>query len=136
MLDVRFVRDNIEAVRQAMADRGSAWDVDAFVRTYEERRVLIAKVEALQARRNDASKAIGRIMKEGPRTEAAESLKNEVRSINDEIAGYQASLDELECEVRELLVTAPNLPDASVPVGADGVALRVGEQHASTDHEQ
>jgi seryl-tRNA synthetase len=122
MLDARYVRENPDAVRKAMSDRGSAWSLGAFLELDEERRKLIGRVEKLQARRNEASKAIGRIMKEGPRTEAAESLKNEVRSINDELVALEAVLDTVEADTRDLLMTAPNLPDASVPVGADETA--------------
>ena len=121
MLDARFVRENTEAARTAMADRGSAWSVDAFLTLDEERRGLIAKVEKLQARRNEASRLIGAMMKE-PRKEAAEALKNEVRSINDELVGDQAVLDTIEADVRLLLLTAPNPPHGSVPVGADETA--------------
>lgn len=118
MLDARFVRENTDAARKAMADRGSAWSVDAFLALDEERRTLIGKVEKLQARRNEASKLIGQMMKE-PRKEAAEALKNEVRSINDELAADQAVLDTIEADVRSLLLTAPNPPHESVPVGPD-----------------
>jgi seryl-tRNA synthetase len=122
MLDARLVREDPDAVRAAMTARGASWDVDAYLRLDEQRRELIARVEKLQARRNEASKAIGRIMKEGPRTEAAESLKNEVRSINDELDGLQTTLDGIEAAAREQLMVAPNPPDASVPVGADETA--------------
>jgi seryl-tRNA synthetase len=122
MLDARYVRESPDAVRKAMSDRGSAWSLDAFLELDEERRKLIGRVEKLQARRNEASKAIGRIMKEGPRTEAAESLKNEVRSINDELGGLEAVLETVEADTRDLLMTAPNLPDPGVPVGADETA--------------
>jgi seryl-tRNA synthetase len=118
MLDARFVREDTDAARKAMADRGSAWSIDAFLALDEERRALIAKVEKLQARRNEASRLIGAMMKE-PRQEAAEALKNEVRSINDELVGDQAVLDTIEADVRLLLLTAPNPPHDSVPVGAD-----------------
>jgi seryl-tRNA synthetase len=122
MLDARYVRESPDAVRKAMSDRGSAWSLDAFLELDEERRKLIGRVEKLQARRNEASKAIGRIMKEGPRTEAAESLKNEVRSLNDELGGLEAVLETVEADTRDLLMTAPNLPDPGVPVGADETA--------------
>lgn len=118
MLDARFVRENTDAARKAMADRGSAWSIDAFLALDEERRALIAKVEKLQARRNEASKLIGAMMKE-PRKEAAEALKNEVRSVNEELVGDQAVLDTIEADVRLLLLTAPNPPHESVPVGSD-----------------
>ncbi len=118
MLDGRYVRDNADTVRKAMADRGSSWDIGAFLALDEERRTLIAKVEKLQARRNEASRLIGVMMKE-PRTEAAEAIKNEVRSINGELGADAALLDNIERDVRDLLMTAPNLADPSVPVGVD-----------------
>ncbi len=65
------------------------WDVDAFLALDEERRTLIAEVEALQAQRNEASKAIGALMKDGKRDEA-EAAKEEVRRINERIAGLEA----------------------------------------------
>ena len=117
MLDAKFVRENSPAVRAAMANRNASWDLDAFIALDERRRKIIGRVEALQARRNEASKQIGQIMREA-RTEAAESIKAEVRSINEEITGLDATLSELDDQVRALLLTAPNPPDVSVPVGA------------------
>ncbi|MBA4370373.1 MAG: serine--tRNA ligase [Coriobacteriaceae bacterium] len=118
MLDAKRVREDAEAIRRAMADRGSAWDAGVWLILDEERRALIVRSEALQARRNEASKLVGRMMKE-PRTEAAEAVKNEVRSINAELEGLTAHLDRVEADSRDLLMTAPNPPHESVPVGAD-----------------
>lgn len=126
MLDAKFVRDNTEAVRAAMQARNSSWDVEEFVAADEERRGVIGRVESLQARRNEASKAIGGLMQAGKRDEA-EAAKTEVREINEEIAALDESLALVEAKVRELLMTAPNIPDASVPVGAsedDNVEVR------------
>jgi len=118
MLDARFVRENPDTVRAAMASRNAAWDVDAFLSLDEERRKLIAEVERMQARRNEASKAIGVLMKDGKRDEA-EAAKDEVRDINERVAGIEAHLGAVEADVRNLLLTGPNFPDASVPEGAD-----------------
>ena len=118
MLDARFIRENIETVRTAMADRNSSWSVDAFVALDEERRTLIAATELLQAKRNELSKAVGELMKAGKADEAA-SIKDQVRSVNDEIAGDAARLEQVEAETRDLVMTAPNLPHGSVPCGAD-----------------
>jgi seryl-tRNA synthetase len=118
MLDARFVRENIDAVRAAMSDRGASWSVDAFLELDEERRRLIAKTEVRQARRNELSKAIGELMK-GRRADEAAAMKDEVRLVNDEIAADAAVLDQVEADVRDLLLTAPNLPDPSVPIGVD-----------------
>ncbi|MBU4557162.1 MAG: serine--tRNA ligase [Actinobacteria bacterium] len=126
MLDARFVRDNTDAVRKVMSDRNASWDVEEFIAADEKRRAIIGTVEALQARRNEASKAIGILMKDGKRDEA-EAAKGEVRQINEQVAELDDSLAQLEAQVRELLMTAPNIPDASVPVGAgedDNVEVR------------
>ncbi len=118
MLDARFVRDNPDVVRAAMASRHSSWDVDEFLRLDEERRRAIAEVEALQAQRNDASKAIGALMKDGKRDEA-EAAKEAVRTVNERIAGLESNLTAVEADTRMLLLTGPNIPDAAVPVGCD-----------------
>jgi seryl-tRNA synthetase len=118
MLDARWVRENIDAVREAMANRGASWDFDRFLALDEERRELIGKVEVRQARRNEASKEIGALMKAGQRDEA-EARKEEVRLINDEIAEWDRHRDEVDARLREMLLTIPNVPEASVPVGKD-----------------
>ena len=126
MLDAKYVRDNADAVRAAMSSRGDAWDIDAFLALDVERREAIAVVERLQARRNEASKAIGALMKDGKREEA-EVAKAEVREVNDEITAIEATMQRADEDVRELLLTAPNIPDASVPAGEsedDNVEVR------------
>ncbi|HET6497715.1 MAG TPA: serine--tRNA ligase [Coriobacteriia bacterium] len=118
MVDARFVRDNAEVVRAALALRGASWDVDAFLALDGARRSLIGEVEALQARRNDASKAIGTLMQENRRDEA-EAAKEEVRSLNEAIGALEARMEAADADTREMLLDLPNLPDASVPAGAD-----------------
>jgi seryl-tRNA synthetase len=118
MLDARFVRENLDAVKAAMAARRASWDFDAFVGLDDERRRLIQDVEGRQARRNEASKAIGELMKQGKRDDA-EALKKEVRQLNEEIAGIDAHLAAVDADARDMLLTIPNPPDSSVPVGAD-----------------
>ncbi len=126
MLDARFVRQNAELVRQALQDRGSDWNLDGYLELDTTRRELLAELEAAQARRNTDSKAIGALMKEG-RREEAETLKAEVHSVNEVIARTEGSLAEIDGVVQEMMLTIPNLPDASVPVGAneqDNVEVR------------
>jgi seryl-tRNA synthetase len=118
MLDPRFVRENSDAVRAAMDSRGSTWSIDAFLELDEERRRLISRTETRQASRNELSKRIGALMKAGDSGEA-ESLKGEVRVVNDELEADAALLEQLEGDTREVLMTAPNLPHPSAPRGAD-----------------
>jgi seryl-tRNA synthetase len=118
MLDARFVRENVDVVRQAMTDRGASWSLDAFLGLDEERRRLIASTETRQARRNELSKAVGELMKAG-RADEATALKDEVRVVNGELMEDSALLEQVEADVRDLLLTAPNLPHDSVPCGVD-----------------
>jgi seryl-tRNA synthetase len=126
MLDARYLRDNLDAVRVSLGSRAGDWDFERFVAFDEERRRLIGEVERRQAQRNEASKRIGEMMKAGER-EQAEAVKAEVRAINDEIEGLDSQLAAVDADVREMMLTIPNVPDASVPVGeseADNVEIR------------
>ena len=118
MLDVRYLRDNLETVRTALGCRAGSWDFERFTALDEQRRAVIQDVEGRQALRNEASKRIGEMMKTGQREEA-EAIKAEVRELNDEISTLDAELDQLDADVREMMLTLPNVPDESVPVGDD-----------------
>jgi len=101
-----------------MRSRNSSWDVDAFLQADVNRRDVLARLEALQAQRNESSRAIGALMKQGAGDEA-EAAKEQVRAINEQITALEAEQRAAEDAVRELLSSAPNLPDASVPTGRD-----------------
>ena len=116
MLDAKYVRENAEAVATAMANRNAAWDAERFAQLDETRRVAITREEALQAERNAASKSIGQMMAQGQRDEA-EIAKDHVREINEELETIGRERDEADAALRDLLLSVPNLPDASVPVG-------------------
>ncbi|MCI8367888.1 MAG: serine--tRNA ligase [Eggerthellaceae bacterium] len=118
MLDVKFVRENQEAVAQAMANRNAAWDGSVFAELDEERRRAIQEEETLQAERNAASKEIGQMMAQG-RKEDAEAVKERVRAINDELAEVSRRRETADNALRDLLLATPNMPDASTPVGRD-----------------
>lgn len=118
MLDLRFVRDNQEAVAEAMKSRHASWDAARFSELDETRRVAIAQEEALQADRNAASKSIGAMMAAG-QTDEAEAAKGRVRSINDEIAAIGAQREQVDAQLRDLLLRTPNIPADSTPVGDD-----------------
>lgn len=118
MLDIKFVREHQDVVAQAMKNRNGSWDSDAFNELDESRRSLISEEEGLQARRNAASKEIGRLMREG-KNEEAEAAKESVRVINEKIAEASAKRDEAERALTELLSHVPNLPSDTTPVGKD-----------------
>lgn len=118
MLDIRFVRENQEAVAQAMRNRNFDWDASRFAELDEARRAAIKEEEALQAKRNAISKEIGTLMGQGKKDEA-EAAKEEVRQINEKLTGASAAHAKAEDALHYMLMRTPNIPDESVPVGKD-----------------
>lgn len=118
MLDIKFVRENLDAVSEAMRNRNASWDSARFSELDESRREVIQQEEALQAERNALSKEIGKMMGQGQKDEA-EAAKERVRAINDELAGVSARREAVDADLRDLLMSVPNMPDASTPIGAD-----------------
>ncbi|MDQ1610545.1 MAG: seryl-tRNA synthetase [Pyrinomonadaceae bacterium] len=119
MLDLNFVRDNLERVRAALeARRAPTAALDDFAQLDAERRRVIAESDELNAARNTASRAIGALMKEG-RKDEAEAQRQEVGQLKERIAELDRARDAAEANMRTLLSTLPNLPHESVPVGAD-----------------
>src|SRR3989454_3373057 len=119
MLDLNYVRENLDRVRAALEKRGFAPAVlDDFVRADAERRGVIAESDSLNAQRNAASREIGTLMKEGKRDEAT-LRRNEVSELKERIAELDELRDQAEARMREMLSTLPNIPHESVPVGKD-----------------
>lgn len=132
MLDLKFVVDNRERVLERMAARGIAeeqllaggdpWALD------RDRRALLQKVEDLRHRQRLAGEEIARL---GKAKQDASALKAEMKGVADEIKSLEARQQQVEPALREALLGWPNLPDDSVPIGADVAAnveiRRVGE---------
>ncbi|HEV7796931.1 MAG TPA: serine--tRNA ligase [Pyrinomonadaceae bacterium] len=119
MLDLNYVRENLEQVRAGLQMRGVAPEVlDDFAEADAERRRIIAESDELNAKRNSASREIGSLMKEGKREEA-EGRREEVNQLKQRIAELDQWRDQAETRMRDLLSTLPNVPHESVPVGKD-----------------
>jgi seryl-tRNA synthetase len=119
MLDVHFVRENFDLVREKLSTRN--FDpalLDNFTKLDGLRRSMIRERDELNAASNRISKEVGALMREGKKDEA-ESKKAESRAVAEKVKGIEAKLDEMESEFRAILTSVPNLPHESVPVGAD-----------------
>jgi len=116
MLDLRFLRENVSFVREKMAQRGVEVDLEGILRLDKERRELIQQVEAMRNRRNQFSDEISRRKRQG---EDAQELIAEMRALSQRLKEMEAQLREKEEELRKLLLTVPNIPHSSVPVGED-----------------
>ena len=119
MLDLHYVRENLEAVKTALRNRNFPVEsLDKFVELDAERRRIISEADAVNQRRNTYSKKIGALMQAGKRDEA-DQKKAEVAGLKDQQSELETRRDEAENAMRELLSQVPNLPANDVPVGVD-----------------
>ena len=116
MLDIRFIRENAEAVKTAMANRNADVDVDAVLALDHRRRAIVSEVEELKAGRNQISKSIGLMIKEG---KDPEGIKAQVREMGDAISAFDEDLRKIDAELRDALLYIPNMPSGTTPVGKD-----------------
>jgi seryl-tRNA synthetase len=124
MHDLNYFRDHLERFEQMARHRGVELDLDGFRGLDRERRDLITAAERLKAERNKASDEIARLKKSG---QDASGLIAEMKRVSEEIKQDDERIAQLDERLREFLLTIPNLPHASVPVGAsaeDNVEVR------------
>ncbi|MEM5492247.1 serine--tRNA ligase [Hoeflea sp. AS16] len=127
MLDIKWIRENPEALDAALAKRGAEPQSEQLIALDEARRSHVGALQALQERRNAASKEIGKAMAAKDQA-AADSLKTEVAKLKDELQAGEAKERELDEALKHALSVLPNIPLDDVPVGkdeSDNVEIRV-----------
>ena len=137
MLDIKFIRENPAAVKQALAARKTEAGIDGLLELDHLRRASITEAEELKSERNAASKTIGGLMKEGKKDEA-ETAKERVRQIGDRITVLDEQVRGLDEKILNSLLYIPNLPLAGVPVGEDetgNVTVRTWGEKKNVDFE-
>ncbi len=119
MLDLHFVRENLEIVKKAFENRHFETDaLDIFVELDTERREVIGESDRINQLRNASSKEIGALMQAGNK-DGAEDKKSEVAGLKEKQQNLEQKRGELEKRMNELLAGLPNIPAADVPVGTD-----------------
>ncbi|MED4924730.1 serine--tRNA ligase [Anoxybacillus geothermalis] len=125
MLDVKILRAQFEEVKEKLMQRGGDLaNIDRFEQLDKERRRLIAEVEELKSKRNDVSQQIAALKRE---KKDAEPLIVQMREVGDRIKQMDEHIRQLEEELNALLLSIPNIPHESVPVGQseeDNVEVR------------
>ena len=116
MLDIKFVRDHTAAVEQALTSRGASVGLDGFLLLEKERRQLLQDTEALKSTRNTVSQTISQMKKAGQNADAQIA---EMRAVGDRISVLDGRIRDVENELAAILLTIPNIPHSSVPIGAD-----------------
>ncbi len=115
MLDLKFVRENIGTVEEALRKRRSDLSLEGFRGLDEKRRTMLTAVETLRAERNAASEEIGRLRRE---KQDAAGLMERMKAVSAAIKEAETGLPDIEARMDALLLNIPNIPDASVPDGA------------------
>ncbi|WFR97088.1 serine--tRNA ligase [Rhizobium tumorigenes] len=131
MLDIRWIRDNAEALDAALAKRSAEPQAQSIIALDEKRRSVVQALQDMQSRRNTASKDIGAAMAQ-KNSALAETLKAEVAEIKVAMPAAEAEERELTAALTDALSRLPNIPFDDVPVGKDEhdnvVARVVGEK--------
>ena len=119
MIDIKLIRDNPELVRENIRRKFQDHRlplVDQALELDRKNRETILAADTLRAKRNSLSKEIGGLMQQGKREEA-ESIKQQVKAMQDELADLEAREGEYEAQLREVMLQIPQIMDASVPLG-------------------
>ena len=116
MLDMKFVRDNLDVVRAMLKNRNNSLNLDGFAELEKKRRDILNEADALKNQKNSTSKKIGELRKAG---EDTEKISAEVRELGKKISALGNELREVEESLREILLSIPNMPADDVPIGVD-----------------
>jgi seryl-tRNA synthetase len=115
MLDLRFIRANLDAVKQMLKNRRNDLDISIFETIDRRRRDILPALEALRHRRNKVSEEIARMKKQ---REDASGLIAEMKKVSVEIKEMEIALSQVDEDLKPFLMVIPNMPHGSVPVGA------------------
>ncbi|MBR5543388.1 MAG: serine--tRNA ligase [Oscillospiraceae bacterium] len=118
MLDIKFIKENKEFVKERLLSRGKDYseEIEKLMSLDEERRALIADTESEKARQNAVSKQIPLLKKEGKDTSA---IFAEMKELSDKIKENDSKISAIDTEIENTILCIPNLPDVSVPKGVD-----------------
>jgi len=130
MIDLRYIREDVEVVKDALKKRDVVVDLDGLLELDKRKRDILQEIETRRATRNENSKSVGELMKkigilkkDGNPSEDLEKKAGEIKEatskIGEEITELEGHLRPLEAEIESLLLTIPNIPDIDTPIGPD-----------------
>jgi len=115
MLDIKFIRENKDTVKEAIKNRGMKLDIEELITLDEERRKLLMEVEGLKAERNRANDEISVLMKE---KKNPKDIIGTMKVVSQKIADFDKKVGELDEKLAKIIYIIPNIPDESVPIGS------------------
>lgn len=114
MLEIKFIRENQEAIRQALKDRGMKFDLDSFLSLDQMRRTIIGRLDALRATQNKINDEISALLKE---KKSPEDKIQETKKLSQDIGAQEAEFKKIKEEFNSQLLKIPNIPHSSIPRG-------------------
>jgi seryl-tRNA synthetase len=114
MLDLKFIRENLDLVKKSVKDRGLKLDLEGLIKLDDSRRKTLSELENLRAEKNKANDEISALLKA---KKDAKSKIASMKTIADKIDKLEAQLKEVTTELDKLLLLVPNIPHSSIPVG-------------------
>jgi len=124
MLDLNYIRNNIELVKKKTEAKGTFFDVEQFKKIDSRRRELITEIEGVKSKKNNLAKEIGKLKRQKAETS---ELEEQSRVLSKEISEIEQELKEIESHFQDIILNIPNLFDDSVPIGKteiDNVVVR------------
>ncbi|HEX9934348.1 MAG TPA: serine--tRNA ligase [bacterium] len=125
MLDLHFIRENTEKVREAITQKRAQVDLDGLLEADRKRRECIQKADQLKAERNQASDGIADLKKHG---KDASALIQRMKRVSENIKALDGQIGGYEQAIQQILIHIPNVPHPTVPVGPDAGANRIARQ--------
>ena len=121
MLDLKLIRENPEFVQEKLNQRGDGYDIQSIVQFDQQQRELEKTRSTLQARSNEIGKLVGQKIKSGsdPKGEEIQALRDEGNQIKAELGESEPQEKDLKAQIETLLLTLPNLPSDTTPIGKD-----------------
>ncbi len=131
MLDIKYIRENPDEVKTRLESKNTVIDIDKLLQLDIDKRKLLGKTEELKAERNKATQMIAQLKRE--KQDATEPIAK-TREIGDKITVLDGQIRELDVDIRKIMMSMPNLPHVSVPVGKsekENVTVKeIGEKRA------
>jgi len=122
MLDIRFIRENPDKVKQALKNKNSKLDIDELLNLDIERRKLLVKADMLKNTRNIESNEIAMLKKQG---KDATTKMNEMKAVSQKIKEIDIKVGDINRKISDIALLVPNIPHSSIPIGPDATSNEI-----------
>ncbi|OQX95424.1 serine--tRNA ligase, partial [candidate division KSB1 bacterium 4572_119] len=116
MLDMKFIRNNVDKVKAAIEQKNDIAEVDKLIELDADKRKILFEVEELKHKRNKVSEEIAKLKKQ--KLDASKII-TEMKEVSDKIKSFDEQVKALDEQINQILIQIPNIPHETVPIGKD-----------------